>query len=112
MQRGEIWWSWLPERNGSSPAYRRPVLVVQADAYNDSGIQTVIVAALTTNTRLAGVSGNVLVRSRDTQLPHDSVVNVTQLITVDKSFFTEFIDDLPHRLMDQVDVGLRLVLEL
>jgi mRNA interferase MazF len=112
VKRGEVWWSWLPERNGSSPAYRRPVLIVQADAYNDSGIRTVIVATLTSNTRLAEAPGNVLVRSRGTQLPQDSVVNVTQLIAVDRSFFTEFIDELPHRLMEQVDVGLRLVRDL
>jgi mRNA interferase MazF len=70
------------------------------------------VAALTTNIRLAEAPGNVLVRSRGTRLPQDSVVNVTQLIAVDRTFFTEFIDEMPLRLMEQVDIGLRLVLDL
>jgi mRNA interferase MazF len=112
IQRGEIWWADLPAPRGSEPGYRRPVLVVQADAFNLSRIQTAIVAAITGNIELAEAPGNVLLPARAVGLPRDSVVNVSQLLTLDRSFLTEHAGTLPPRLQRSVDEGLRLVLQL
>lgn len=112
MQRGEVWWASLPEPAGSGPGYRRPVLIVQANAFNESRIQTIIAAVITSNLRLAAAPGNVLCRANETSLPRDSVVNVSQLITIDKSLLTEHVSTLPIRKLRQVEAGLRLVLAL
>ena len=112
IQRGEIWWADLPEPRRSEPGYRRPVLVVQADSFNLSRIQTAIVAAITTNVELADAPGNVLLPARSAGLPRDSVVNVSQLLTLDRSFLTEQAGTLPPRLQRSVDEGLRTVLQL
>ena len=112
IQRGEIWWAELPEPRRSEPGYRRPVLVVQADAFNLSRIQTAIVAAITTNVELAEAPGNVLVPARSAGLNRDSVVNVSQLLTLDRSFLTEHAGTLSPRLLRSVDDGLRTVLQL
>ena len=95
MRRGEVWWATLPEPTGSGPGHRRPVLIVQANEFNESRIQTVIVAAMTSNLRLAEAPSNVLCRTGETQLPRDSVINVSQLLTVDKSLLTERLAALP-----------------
>ena len=84
IQRGEIWWADLAEPRRSEPRYRRPVLVVQADSFNRSRIQTAIVAVISTNLELADAPGNVLLPARSTGLPRDSVVNVSQLLTLDQ----------------------------
>lgn len=112
MQRGEIWWANLPMPVASEPGYRRPVLVIQSDEFNRSRIRTVIAAVLTTNLRLAEAPGNILVTSDDTGLLQDSVVNISQVITVDKSFLTERVSQVSDRVMLLVDEGLRLVLAL
>jgi mRNA interferase MazF len=112
MQRGEIWWADLPEPRRSEPGYRRPVLVVQANSFNRSQIQTTIVAAITTNLELAGAPGNVLLPARSAGLTQDSVVNVSQLLTLDRSFLTEHAGTLPPRIQRSVDEGLRTVLQL
>jgi mRNA interferase MazF len=112
IQRGEIWWADLPEPRRSEPGYRRPVLIVQADSFNRSRIQTVIVAVITGNTELADAPGNVLLPARSTGLPRDSVVNVSQLLTLDRGFLTGQVGTLPARLQRSVDDGLRTVLQL
>lgn len=112
MRRGEIWWASLPEPSGSGPGFRRPLLIVSADSFNESRINTVIAAVLTSNLRLAGAPGNVQLPGRAAGLPKASVVNVSQLITVDKSFLTERVGRLSPRLLAEVEVGLRLVLAL
>lgn len=112
MQRGEIWWANLPTPVASKPGYRRPVLIIQSDDFNRSRIRTVIVAVLTTNLRLAKAPGNVLVTTDETGLSQDCVVNVSQLITVDKSFLTEQVSQISSRAMLLVEDGLRLVLAL
>jgi mRNA interferase MazF len=111
IQRGEIWWADLPQPRRSEPGYRRPVLVVQADSFNLSTIQTAIVAAITSNVELAGAPGNVLLPARSAGLPRDAVVNVSQLLTLDRSFLTEHAGTLPARVLRAVDEGLRLVLQ-
>ena len=112
IRRGEIWWADLQEPRRSEPGYRRPVLVVQADPFNVSLIQTVIVATITTNLKLAHAPGNVLLPADSSGLSRDSVVNVSQLLTLDRSFLTEHVGRLPPRLARSVDEGLRLVLQL
>ncbi len=112
MQRGEIWWGALPAPTGSGPGYRRPVVVVQADRFNRSGIGTVVVAAVTSNTGLAVAPGNVLIARRESGLEKTSVVNVSQLLTVDRRLLVERIRTLPSRTMVRIDDGLRLVLDL
>lgn len=112
MRRGEVWWAELPQPVASEPGYRRPVLIVQSNDFNSSGIRTVIAAALTTNLRLAAAPGNVLVAADDTGLPTDSVVNVSQIITVDKMFLTEPVGGIDDRVMSVVEDGLRTILSL
>lgn len=112
IQRGEIWWADLPEPRRSEPGYRRPLLVIQADCFNSSRIQTTMVAVITTNLALAEAPGNVALPARSSGLPRDSVVNVSQLLTLDRCFLTERAGTLPPRLQRSVDDGLRLVLQL
>jgi len=112
MQRGEIWWASLPLPTKSGPGYRRPVLVMQSDDFNASRINTVIVVSITSNLRVAHAPGNVLCRKRQTKLSKDSVVNVSQVATVDKTLLTERISNLPLLLLQRVESGLRLALAL
>jgi mRNA interferase MazF len=97
---------------GSAPGFRRPALVVQSDKFNGSGIATAVIVALTTNLALAAMPGNVLVKKSEAGLPKDSVVNVSQIATIDKSQLGELAGELPVSLLHEVDVGLRLVLAL
>lgn len=112
IRRGEIYWASLTQPTGSGPGYRRPVVVVQDNRFNDSRISTVVVAAVTSNLRLAEAPGNVYLPRDDSGLPQDSVVNVSQLLTVDKSLLSERVRWLSPNLMRLVDDGLRLVIGL
>jgi len=110
--RGELWWADLGLPRGSAPALRRPVLVISADAYNRSSLRTVTVVVLTTTTQLAGLPGNVVVPADVSGLPQDSVVNVTQIATIDRAVLEERIGALPDWLLAQVDAGLGRALGL
>lgn len=112
MKRGEVWWASLPAPSGSGPGLRRPVLVVQSNPFNDSRIATVMVAAITSNLALAEAPGNVRVARSDSGLSKPSVVNVSQVVTVDRGYLTERVRALPGQAMQRVDEGLRLVLGL
>jgi mRNA interferase MazF len=112
MERGEIWWAELPAPTASEPGFRRPVIIVQANPFNRSRIRTIIAVVLTSNLRLAEAPGNVLVPTSDSGLPKDSVANVSQIITVDRTFLTERCGRLPGHLIRSIDEGLRLVLSL
>ena len=112
IQRGDIWWASLRPPTGSEPGYRRPVLIVQSDDFNKSRINTVLVAILTSNLRLQTAPGNVFLPKRTTRLAKDSVVNVSQVVTLGKSFLTERISTISVDKMSDVDDGLRLVLNL
>ncbi len=112
MERGAIWWASLPEPTGSTPGYRRPVLIIQTDEFNRSRINTIITIILTSNLRLADAPGNILLAARRTGLPKDAVANVSQIYTIDKSFLTEKIATISPDLMAQIDEGLRLVMAL
>ena len=112
MRRGEIWWGSLPEPTGSGPGFRRPLLIVSANSFNDSRISTVVAAVITSNLRLADAPGNVRLPAKGIGLAKASVVNVSQIITVDKTFLTGRIGRLNPRLLAEVDDGLRLVLSI
>ena len=112
MRRGEIWWASLPEPTGSGAGFRRPLLIVSANSFNDSGISTVVAAVITSNLRLADAPGNVRLPVKGTGLAKVSVANVSQIITVDKTFLTERIGKLNPRLLAEVDAGLRIVLSV
>jgi mRNA interferase MazF len=112
VQRREIWWAELDEPRGSEPGFRRPVLVVQADAFNRSRLRTVIAVVLTSNVRLLDAPGNVLLGAGATGLPRDSVANVSQVVTLDEDFLIERVCRVPPKLMARVDAGLKLALDL
>ncbi|MHC5596441.1 MAG: type II toxin-antitoxin system PemK/MazF family toxin [Nostoc sp.] len=112
MYRGEIWWANLPEPSGSEPGYRRPIVIVQDDIFTQSRISTVIVVIITSNTQLAQAPGNVLLPHEATGLPRDSVANVSQIFTVDKTFLVERVGSLPEHLQEEIDEGLRTILYL
>lgn len=107
-----MWWADLGSPKGSGPGLKRPVLVLQSDAFNRSAISTVVVAALTSNLDLAAAPGNLLVRPRSSGLPRPSVVNVSQIATIDRRLLTERVGRLAAPLMEQVEAGVRLVLGL
>jgi mRNA interferase MazF len=112
IQRGSICWADLGEPRGSRPAKRRPVLVIQADPYNASRLNTALAAVMTSNTGRAAMPGNVFVPATSSGLPKDSVVNVTALVTLDKTDLKDEVGLLPPALMGNVDRGLRRVLGL
>jgi mRNA interferase MazF len=112
MKRGEVWWASLPDPAGSDPGLRRPVLIVQSNPFNDSRISTVVVAVITSNLALANAPGNLRVGRAETGLPKASVVNVSQVITLDRALLTSRVKALPGAVMQQVDAGLRLALGL
>jgi mRNA interferase MazF len=112
MKRGEVWWASLPEPSGSGPGSRRPYLIVSANSFNQSKINTVIAAVITANVRLAEAPGNVRLGVRGTGLSRPSVVNVSQIITIDKAFLTERVGRLSASQLAAVDDGLRLALSV
>lgn len=112
MRRGEIWWADLSEPYGSEPGYRRPVLIVQSDNYNRSRIGTVVVLVMTSNLKLAAAPGNVTVTRRSTGLTRKSIVNVSQIVTLDKRRLTDRVGWVSDTVLRQVEAGMRLVLGL
>jgi mRNA interferase MazF len=112
VRRGEIWWASLGDPVGSGPGHRRPMLVVQSDEFNESAIRTSVCATITSNMRLAAAPGNVRISRRVSRLPNDSVVNVSQLITLDKSLLTEKVSRLTAESLREVEAGIKLVLAL
>lgn len=112
IQHGGIYWAELGPAVGSRPAKRRPVLVIQSNTYNESNLATVLVAVITTNTALATMPGNVFLAATATGLPRDSVVNVTAIVTLNKTDLADYVGQLPDVLREDVHRGLRRVLEL
>jgi mRNA interferase MazF len=110
MKRGEVWWASLPAPTSSGPGFRRPVLVLQSNPFNQSRIATTIVAVITSNMTRADAPGNVRVERAESGLPKASVVNVSQLLTLDRELLTQRVRSLPAEAMRRVDEGLRLVL--
>jgi len=112
MKKGELWWASLDDPRGSEPGYRRPVVIISSDEFNESKIQTVIVAIITSNLRLGDAPGNFKLMKKDCGLSKDSVVNVSQVLTLDKSFLTEPIGKLSRKKMLTLNDGLKLVLSI
>lgn len=112
VKRGEIWWASLPEPRGAEPGYRRPVVVVSSDHFNESRINTLLAAIITSNLRLAEAPGNILLPKKLSGLSNDSVINISQIVTLDKAFLTEKISKLNSQQLIELNDGLRLVLAL
>ena len=112
IARGEIWWADLEEPRGSAPGFRRPVVIVQSDAFNRSRIQTVLVVTVTSNLRLLDAPGNVLLPARTSGLSRDSVANVSQIVTLDRSVLTERVGQVAQPELASISRGLRLVLDI
>lgn len=112
MKRGEVWWASLPPRTGSGPGLRRPVVVVQSNPFNDSRISTAVIAAITSNLILAEAPGNVRISKGESGLSKASVINVSQILTVDRTYLTDRVRTLSAPIMNRVDAGLRLALGL
>lgn len=110
ISQGEVWWADLPESIGSAPAYRRPVMVVQGDAFNRSAIRTVVCVVITSNLKWADSPGNVLLTARATGLPRASVANVSQIVTLDKADLTGRVGKLSRSKLDLIMAGLDIVL--
>ena len=112
MMRGEIWWAEFGVPFGSEPGFRRPVLIVQDDSFNKSRINTTIVIPLTTNLVLGNAPGNVLLDKEDSNLTKDSVIVVTQVGVIDKNRLVERVKRISSTIMDDVDYGIKLVLDI
>ena len=112
ITRGKIWWANLPHPTGSGPGFRHTIVIAQADTFNRSAIRTVIAAVVTSNTKLAAAPGNAYLSKRRANLRSNSVINVSQLCTVDKSLLKNRIGHLSASQMQQFDAGLRMGLSL
>lgn len=112
MRRGEVWWVDFGLPFGSEPGYRRPAVIVQADAFNKSRISTILLVPLTRTLEWAKAPGNVLLRSKQTGLKHPSVANVSQVTVSDRRRLIERVGALPGPAQRQLDEGLRQVFGL
>jgi len=111
IKQGDVFWVDLSEPSGSEPGYRHPHVVIQNNVFNRSRINTVVVCALTSNLKRAQAPGNVMLEKREANLPKQSVVNVSQIFTVDKRDLDEKIGTLSRRRVRQILDGVRLVIE-
>jgi len=112
MIRGEIYWADLGLPFGSEPGFRRPVVIIQSDAFNRSKLGTTLVALITTNLELSNAPGNVYLEKNESQLPKDGVVNISQIATLDRLRMSDKVSVLPQSTMVEIDYGLKLVLNL
>lgn len=110
IAQGEVWWADLADPIGSSAGYRRPVLIVQGDALNESRMATALCVPLTSNLKWAEAPGNVLLRERETGLDRDSVANVSLLVAIDKAQLDERMGQVQRRTLELVLAGIDVVL--
>jgi mRNA interferase MazF len=110
ISQGEVWWADLPPPAGSGPGFRRPVVIVQGDALNRSRLATVVCVPLTSNVQWADAPGNVLLTTRLTRLPKDSVANVSQIVTLDKVLLSERVSKLSRAKVELLLTGIDVVL--
>ena len=110
VAQGEAWWADLPEPSGSEPGFRRPIVVVQGDAFNRSRIATVVCVPLTSNLHWAEAPGNVVLTAKETGLPKASVANVSQVLTIDRAILRECTGKLSRRKLALVLDGIDIVL--
>jgi mRNA interferase MazF len=112
MTRGEIWWAYLRKPVGSEPGFKRPVLIIQSDIFNESKMQTVICVIITSNLNLANTGKNIVLKSKESNLPKDSVINVSQIVTLDKEHLDELVGSISHKTLQRLETSLRIVLNL
>jgi mRNA interferase MazF len=112
VKRGEIWWASLEDPIGSGSGYKRPVVVISSNDFNSSKISTVIIAIITSNLKLSDAPGNFELTTKTSGLSKKSVVNISQLITLDKSFLTDKTGKLTNKQIDILNDGLKLVLSI
>ena len=112
MVKGEIWWAQLPSARGSEPAKKRPVLIIQGDDYNKSKMNTVVCTVITSNLELLKSPPNIPLEKAHSHLPKSSVINFSQIITIDKSFFTELVCMLPQQFIQQIDKALMSIFDI
>ena len=110
ISQGDVWWAELPDPSGSGPGFRRPIVVVQGDAMNRSRIATVICVPLTSNLNWAGAPGNVSLSARTTGLPKESVANVSQILTLDKSLLEDRVGKVSQAKLGLILAGIDVVL--
>ena len=110
ISQGDVWWADLGAPEGSAPGFRRPVVVVQGDSFNRSGIGTIVCVPLTSNLRWADAPGNVVLPARATGLSKDSVANVSQLVTLDRGVLCEHVVKLSRRRVEMILSGVDVVL--
>ncbi len=111
IKQGDIFWIDLDAPEGSGPGYRRPFVIIQNNVFNKSKINTVVVCTVTSNLKLADAPGNVFLKKGEGSLPKDSVVNISQIITIDKTFLLEKAGTLPTAKTDQIINGVKLLIE-
>lgn len=111
IRQGDVFWVDLGEPSGSAPGYRHPHVVIQNNLFNRSRINTVVVCAITSNLKRAAAPGNVLLEKGEANLPKRSVVNVSQIFTVDKANLVEKIGTLSSKRVHQILDGVRLLTE-
>ena len=111
VEQGEIYWVNLGEPGGSEPGYRHPHIVIQNNLFNASRINTVVVCSLTSNVKRASSPGNVILKKGEANLPKRSVVNITQVYTVNKSDLTEKIGKLSKARIKEILSGIQLLME-
>jgi mRNA interferase MazF len=109
MLKGEIWWAALPKARGSEPAKIRPVLIVQSDMLNRSSVSTVMCASITSNLELERAPGNFRLEKGVSKLEKTSVVNFSQIVTIDKTFIREYVCALPKSFSLHIDQSLKIV---
>ena len=110
VAQGDLYWAALPDPIGSGPGFRHPVVIVQGDSFNSSSLATTVVVPLTSNTQLAMVPGNVLLPSGNTGLPKDSVANVSQIVSIDRSILEEHVGHLSDHDLEEVLDGIAVLL--
>jgi mRNA interferase MazF len=112
MIKGEIWWADLPYPRGSEPAKKRPVLIVQSDAFNLSNLNTVICVGITSNMSLAGSPANIHLEKAVSKLPKPSVANFSQILTLDKSYFISLVSMMPKTMLEKIDESIKIIFDV
>ena len=110
ISQGDVWWADIPDPSGFGPGFRRPIVVVQGDALNRSQIATVVCVPLTSNMKWAGAPGNVALSPRTSGLPKESVANVSQIVTLDKSLLDDHVGKIPQAKLNLILSGINVVL--
>ena len=112
MIKGEIWWATLPSPRGSGPGKTRPVVVIQGDSFNRSSIQTILCAVITSNISLSNAPANILLEKADSGLEKSSVINFSQILTLDKTYFTQLVTMLSKTHIQKINKSLKVIFDI